>query len=285
MRPTPHITSINLPNILAKSHLTLDFEINHLHALPSTNWLRLDELRWKLLTRNVSAGDVYANDNLLTDLLLPNVDNPYSVRDVVDTLNASRLHVSRFWPSAVYDVETHLQTMVASGIRLDEHVLGTIEALDYVDRCAIAEDVGGNLQQHWFYAHSHDPAPSVGVASPSDLSLVPVLVSVDAEALANRIRTIGGGRLSWQYQSTMYEFEFSEAMLRVLEAIDGVRTIGEIFAALRLDERRPMSVDALANGWVVLFVRLNGIHQLFLSSKGFSGNCRVGSCTTRSDNI
>lgn len=242
-----------------------------LGALPVSNWLRMDDVRWSVLTRNESAHDIYGNDVLLADLLLPAVDRPFTVRGVASMLAQSEMELVGFHQPAVYDPTLHLQRLVESAEGTTERgMLEDIERMSYLDRCALAEQIGGNLQQHWFYARKRGSNGSV--ASMSDLSLIPILVGRGAAdrrggALAQKIRG-SGMRLTWRYQSMTYDFECSPAMLRILEEIDGRRSIGAIFSGLLQlpSSSSSHTIAELAEGWAMLFVRLNGIHHLFLSS-------------------
>ena len=72
-------------------------------SLPSSNRLKLDDVRWKALSSK-ERGGVFHDDMLLADLLLPVVDIPFLVPDIARLVKRSDLSVVTFWPSVMYVV-------------------------------------------------------------------------------------------------------------------------------------------------------------------------------------
>ena len=72
-------------------------------SLPSSNRLKLDDVRWKALSSK-ERGGVFHDDMLLADLLRPVVDIPFLVSDIARLVKRSDLSVVTFWPSVMYVV-------------------------------------------------------------------------------------------------------------------------------------------------------------------------------------
>jgi len=238
-----------------------------LKYLPSSNRLKLDDVRWKALDSK-KRGGIFHDDVLLADLLLPVLDKPYTVPDIARLSRRSDLSIVKFWPTVLYEPETHLQSLFMSSNELDLDMKRSIESASYLKRCEIAELAAGNIQQHWFFVRRMQDSDLVNSAVPSDLDFVPVLVNCGATSrgfdLVETIRqTSPRHNLIYRYQNMKYEFEMNELMLNILSRIDGTKTVRKILLETMIDLKVD-DISKLSTSWTLLFHRLVGIHKMAL---------------------
>lgn len=193
-------------------------------ALPPTNWLK----RNPFITEHVTEGAAE-----LYDLLLHARDRAYSVREVVELVEGARLRLVAFVPPARYEPRHVLG---------DPALLKPVEALDPVDRAALAEDLAGNIMSHAFYVVA--AGNPVTPPSPDSLDLVPVVANADAAALAKGLKP--GGVLTATVDGLPFRLPLPRLGPAILAEIDGRRSLAEIHRRLaardpKLDEARFMA--------------------------------------------
>jgi hypothetical protein len=125
-----------------------------LRALPDTHWLKRDRWRWRAYE-----AQIFRDDALLADLVLPGVDVAFRVGEVAEMVARSGLVLSRFWQGAVYDPATWLGRDPELRAALDE---ATSDGGGYEARCALAEALAGNMHHHYFYAIKPESEASAG---------------------------------------------------------------------------------------------------------------------------
>lgn len=210
-----------------------------LDELPDSNWLK----------RNDGLNDHLGDDAGLVDLLLHPRDRAYQVGDIADLVSAAGLAVTGFVQPAQYEPKNYVA---------DAEIRRRLARLSWIDRCAAAERLVGNLRTHVFYAA---PIADAGtrLASPDDAASVPYLHDIDAATLVRRAGTT--------IAATLDRFTFRHALTAegaaILGLIDGQRSLRDIHTRW---SRSRQGADWLAfmATWRGLYDALNGIGKMYL---------------------
>ena len=214
-----------------------------LSQLPPTNWLRRNDL----VADHIAAGDAG-----LYDLLLHSRDRAYTVPDVAQLAAGADLRIVSFIEPIRYDPTAFVG---------DPALAEKIDRLSWIDQCAIAELLTGNLKTHVFYVakSSHQSAT---IASINDEDLRPVLVGLEAATATGALRT--QGRLAAELDGLKLSIPLPGPAVDMLALMDGHRTIGAIRHALASDTH-PMSEGEFDQNFARLFTVLNGLNLGFLA--------------------
>lgn len=204
-------------------------------SLPPTNWLR----------RNQAIGDYKREDAALFDLLLHSQDRAYRVPELVAELEQADLRPVAFIEPALYNPDTFVR---------DPELRQRLAALPWLERCAFAELLSGNLRKHTVYCV---PAARKGdtVAKPTD-GAMPVLKNIDGPVLARAIEPDGSIKVSGDGMEMGIRLPpMARAILRL---VDGKRTIGEIRAATGAEP------ENFRRQFAALYNALNGMNLMLL---------------------
>jgi SAM-dependent methyltransferase len=223
-----------------------------LKHLPATNWLH----RNPFIRDHLEQGDAG-----LYDLFLHAQDRPFRVPEAADLAAAAGLRITAFIEPAFYDPATYL------GDRPDAGLVDALGRMPWLQRCAFAELLAGNMRKHVFYAVKQ--GNPVKPPDPTDPNAVPVLRDLDGQALADRCQP--GAALTANQDGTRLRRPLPSLAAAILRRIDGRRTVGEIYADLA--SANPANEDAgvdratFNRQWVALFDALNGIGKLYLAHR------------------
>lgn len=171
--------------------------------------------------RNLTLGDHEESDAGFYDLLLHSQDRPYTVAELVETLNRAGLGLAGFTQPGLYDLPGLLPQQ-----------MDVPEGLSAVEQMGLAEKLRGTIKTHVFYATHAGRAESC-VAQPSDLTLVPQIKGATGAQLAREASSKGQLRLRVGVEKIIEPLPKSTAPL--LAAIDGKRSLGQIAQAAGLD--------------------------------------------------
>ena len=175
-------------------------------ALPPTNWLR----------RNNDIGDYKRSDAGLVDLLLHSRDRPYRVHEVAKAVHAAGLRLITFIEPFRYDPLTHIS---------DSIVRDRIARLSWLERCAFAELLSGDLLKHIFYCvRAENQADTI--ASAEAASAIPVLRDIAGPALAQTIAE--NGKLRVDLSGGILDLNLPEHAAAILKQIDGRKPLQTI---------------------------------------------------------
>ena len=204
-------------------------------ALPDTNWLK----------RNPHLSSVTADDAALADLLLHPIDRAYRVGGIAALVADAGLTLTGFLPPLRYDPLTYLP---------DDAMRERAAALSWIDACALAESLSGNLKTHVFYVvKARTRAQALALPSPRS---IPVLVRQDAGTLA---RAFGRKpRISANLDGIPLDLDVGEQAAQIMDAMDGRRTLAELRRATALPP--PVFEPAFAT----LYRVLNGLNLMLL---------------------
>jgi len=210
-------------------------------SLPPTNWLK----------RNPYVGDHLAGgDPGLYDLLLHDRDRAYLVPEVAALCAEAGMRIAAFVEPIRYDPDTYLDVPV-----LRQRLTGR----PWLERCAAAELLAGNLRKHIFYAVPVE-RPDPVVATADSPKVVPVLREAEGPRLAQGFR---GGALAANVDGLQLRFLLPPLTARILERVDGVRSIGTIHAELRIGEPKLDWIQFKAQ-FDALYAVLGGINRMLL---------------------
>lgn len=213
-----------------------------LNTLPPTNWLR----------RNPQVSDhLSADDSGLFDLLLHSQDRAFTVPEIAALITDASLRIVTFIEPIRYDPLAFLG---------DRSIAGRVDRLPWIDKCAFAELLTGNLKTHILYAVKSSN-PNQTIASPAEGASVPVLVGLDAVATAESVRK--SGALPVDLEGLALSIPLDDLACDLLTLMDGRRSIDGIFG--EIIARKP-GVDRQNFDQIFgrLFTVLNGLNLAFL---------------------
>ncbi len=219
----------------------LDIARRVMKHLPETQWLRHN----RNFDDHVNGGDAG-----LYDLLLNPRDRAYTVPAFDELLRAAGL-VATCWVEPVrYDPIPMLP---------DPKLRARIEAMEPIERAALAEALAGNMAVHIVYCVRDDRPPER--ADPGADSSVPVLREVDGATLARGIRP--DGTLPVAFDGLRIPIALPPLATAILPLIDGHRSVGQIGATLASRGTRP---DVFDKAWRQTFGALERINRLLLAA-------------------
>lgn len=220
----------------------------HLLAdLPATNWLR----------RNSHVGDhIDQGDAGIYDLLLHRRDRAYSVPELADLLRRGGMRPVDFTDPARYDPAVYLS---------DPALVERVRALDWLQRCAFAELLAGNMKTHILYAVRADNEADT-LARPDTLDAVPVLRDADGPALAAQFRP--GMALTVPADGLKLSLPLPPLAGPMLARIDGNRSLAKIRAGLVADGRPGLDRDAFMSEFGRLYGVFYGVSSMFIRNPG-----------------
>ncbi|HYM31027.1 MAG TPA: class I SAM-dependent methyltransferase [Candidatus Cybelea sp.] len=185
-----------------------------LRDLPPTNWLK----------RNPYLGDhLSGGDAALFDLLLHARDRAYSVPEIAGLLDGARLAPTAFIEPIRYRPATWLK---------DAALIERAKALPWLEACALAELLSGNMKSHVVYAVPRG-RESQAVASANNADAIPLWRDGDGKAL---IATLSrGGALALDLDGHSVALPIPDGAAAVAQWIDGKRKLADMPARLGLD--------------------------------------------------
>ena len=178
--------------------------------LPPTNWL----------LQNKEIGDYKRSDAGLVDLLLHSRDRPYLVPDVARDVNAAGLRLVTFIEPVRYDPTTLVD---------DPIVCERLERLSWLERCAFAELLSGDLLKHIFYCVRADNDADT-IAKAESANAIPVLRDVPGPNLAHAIER--DGALKLELSGTVVALDLPAHAAAILRLTDGVKPLQDIHQQL-----------------------------------------------------
>lgn len=222
-------------------HRRLELLHRLLKQLPVTNGLR----------RNPFVKDwLEAGDAGLVDLFLHPRDRAYRVPDIASLVAAAGLRLQAFIEPAFYDPASYVQ---------DGRLLSRLRALPWIDRCAFAERLAGNLRKHVFYVvKAGNPLRPLTADEPT---AVPVLRDTDAGALS---RAMGrGASLTADVDGNLFRKPMPALAAAIVSRIDGGRSLHAIFEDLQSVDQG-LTWNRFAADARIVIEGLNGLGKLYL---------------------
>jgi SAM-dependent methyltransferase len=220
----------------------LDVAKRVMRHLPETAWLR----RNGFLDDHVNGGDAG-----LYDLLLNPRDRAFTVRELHALLAGEGLAVTCWVEPARYDPLPLLP---------DPRLRARAEALEPIDRAALAEALAGNFSAHIVYCvRADEPAER---RDPMAEGAIPVLRELSGPELAAGIGP--DGTITVVFEGLRRPVALPPLAPAILRLVDGRRTVGEIAAAVAATGT---GADAFARAWRATFAALEAINRLLLAAR------------------
>lgn len=206
--------------------------------LPETNWLR----------RNPHVGDhIDQGDAGLYDLLLHRRDRAYTVLELAALLSGGGMRPVAFADPARYE----------PGVYLTEKSLAEkARALPWLERCAFAELLAGNMKTHIVYAVRADN-PDNTLAAPDSPAAVPVLRDADDTALAAQLKP--GMSLNVTADGLKLSLPLPPLAGPILSRVDGKRSLD----AIHRDLADRIGPDGPPLDWIAFKTQFDQLYGVF----------------------
>jgi SAM-dependent methyltransferase len=219
----------------------LDIARRVMKHVPETQWLRQN----RNFDDHINGGDAG-----LYDLLLNPRDRAYTVPAFNALLQEAGLAVNCWVEPIRYDPVPLLP---------DPKLRARIDAMEPVERAALAESLAGNVAVHIVYCtRAREP---VRRADPGAETSVPVLREIDGETLARAIRP--EGTLIVTFDGLRIPVALPALATAILRLIDGNRSVGQIGALLARSGTKP---DVFYKAWQQTFSALERANRLLLAA-------------------
>jgi SAM-dependent methyltransferase len=219
----------------------LDVAKRVMRHMPETAWLR----RNGVLDDHINGGDAG-----LYDLLLNPRDRAFTVRELHALLDGEGLAITCWVEPTRYDPMPLLP---------DPRLRARAEALDPIDRAALAEALTGNVSAHIVYCvRREDTVDRADCMAPE---AVPVLRELSGPELAGGIGP--DGTITMVFDGLRLPLALPPLAPAILRLIDGQRSVGQIAAALAEHGTR---AEAFERAWRATFATLERINRLLLSA-------------------
>jgi hypothetical protein len=219
----------------------LDVAKRVMRHLPETAWLR----RNGFLDDHINGGDAG-----LYDLLLNPRDRAFTVPELHALLAGEGLAVTCWVEPARYDPMPLLP---------DPRLRARAEAMDPIQRAALAEALAGNVSAHIVYCVRKDE--QVERADFMSRQAVPVTRELPGTEIAKGIGP--DGTLTMLIDGLRLPLALPPLAPAILSLVDGVRTVGDIAAILA---ERGTGAAAFDRAWAATFASLAKVNRLLLAA-------------------
>lgn len=214
-----------------------------LGELPDTNWLK----------RNPYVGDhLNQGDAGIYDLLLHRRDRAYSVPELAALVQQGGMRPVNFIDPARYEPSVYLTAA--------DLVKGAA-GLNWVQRCAFAELLAGNMKTHILYVVRDDNKTST-IAVPDTADTIPVMRDNDGPSLGAQIKP--GMSLKVDMAGVKISLPLPDLAGPVLMLIDGERSLADIHAELQSTAKPAPDWETFKAQFDQLFSSLYGLSRMFL---------------------
>jgi 2-polyprenyl-3-methyl-5-hydroxy-6-metoxy-1,4-benzoquinol methylase len=181
----------------------IDIAKRLIEELPPTNWL----------LQNKMIGDYKRSDAGLVDLLLHSRDRPYRVHEVADEVDAAGLRLVTFIEPVRYDPFAFVS---------DPIVRERIAELTWLDRCAFAELLAGDLLKHIFYCVRADNEAHT-IAKADSANAIPMIRDVSGPNLGQTIEK--NGTLKVELSGKIIDLDLPVHAAAILKLVDGQKPL------------------------------------------------------------
>lgn len=211
--------------------------------LPDGNWLK----------RNPYVGDhVDLGDSGIYDLLLHRRDRAYSVPELAGLMQQGGMRPVNFVDPARYEPNVYFS---------DPKMIERTQGLNWVQRCAFAELLAGNMKTHIIYAVRDDNRTNT-LAVTDTPETVPVLRDDDGPALAAQIKP--GMSLNIDMEGVRISLPLPDTASPILAQIDGERSLADIHAALKSSLDAAPDWETFKSQFDRLYSSFYGLSRMFL---------------------
>eukprot|EP00941_MAST-03F_sp_MAST-3F-sp1_P000322 g322.t1 len=213
--------------------------------IPETNWLKADSHRWKQFQ------DAIHDDALLVDLLLPRVDEAFTVLELYEMIDQlDNMELKTFIQRWIYQPSSYLQ---------NEKLLERLALLEQRQQEAFAELLAGNVDTHFFYMQKKGV---VGLPNHTDMNIIPILIHFDPTALATWLAKTNN-IFEWKFRGLQFKFELPLFAPKIIVEIDGQKNLRDIFEIVKAEEE--IKISNFLNQWEKIYDILSGINKIVLT--------------------
>jgi SAM-dependent methyltransferase len=191
----------------------IDIAKHLIDDLPPTNWL----------LQNKEIGDYRRSDAGLVDLLLHSRDRPYLVHELAKEVDVAGLRLVTFIEPIRYDPFTLVS---------DPVIREKIAKLSWLDRCAFAELLSGDLIKHICYCVRADNQADT-IANTNSASAIPVMRDIAGPDLAQTIAE--NGKLRVEFSGKKLEHDLPKHAASILRLVDGSKPLQAIHQQMEGD--------------------------------------------------
>lgn len=214
-----------------------------LEDLPGSNWLK----------RNPHVGDhIDQGDSGIYDLLLHRRDRAYSVPELAGLLQQGGMRPVNFVDPARYEPGVYLKS---------PELVKRTSGLNWVQRCAFAELLAGNMKTHILYAVRDDNRTNT-LAVPDTADTIPVMRDNDGPSLAAQIKP--GMSLKVDMEGVQLSLPLPALAAPILALTDGERSLARIHADVQSSQNPAPDWDTFKNQFDQLFSSFYGLSRMFL---------------------
>lgn len=214
-----------------------------LGEMPDSNWLK----------RNPHVSDhIDQGDSGIYDLLLHRRDRAYSVPELAGLIQQGGMRPVNFIDPARYEPSVYL-----SSAGLVKRTAG----LNWVQRCAFAELLAGNMKTHILYAVRDDNQTNT-LAIPDTADTIPVMRDDDGPSLGAQIKP--GMSLKVDMEGVKLSLPLPELAAPMLLLIDGKRSLAQIHVDLQSTRNPAPDWDTFKGQFDQLFSSFYGLSRMFL---------------------
>jgi SAM-dependent methyltransferase len=211
--------------------------------LPDSNWLK----------RNPHVGDhIDLGDSGIYDLLLHRRDRAYSVPELAGLMQQGGVRPVNFIDPARYEPNVYFS---------DPKMAERTKGLNWLQRCAFAELLAGNMKTHIIYGIRDDNRENT-MALPDTPETVPVLRDDDGGELAGQIKP--GMSLNVDIEGVKISLPLPDLANHILARVDGVRSLADIHADMMSELDTPPSWDTFKSQFDRLYGSFYGLSRMFL---------------------
>ena len=211
-----------------------------LSNLPASNWLK----------RNPHVGDhTSLGDAGIYDLLLHRRDRAYSVPELVGLLQQGGMRPVNFTDPARYEPSIYLA---------DRDLIEKCRPMNWLQRCAFAELLAGNMKTHILYAVRDDNGNNT-LAVPDTPDAIPVMRDDDGLTLAAQVKP--GMALNIDIEGVKVSLPLPERTGDILALIDGEHPLSAIHAQM---ENAP-DWENFKRDFDQLYGSFYGLSRMFIS--------------------
>lgn len=231
-----------------------------LSHLPMSNWLYNSP-------QSILA-EIAAGDNAIYDLLLHTQDRAYSIPELYDFTDRAHLQIVRlFSDEHMYGDLLYNPHPYIKNLELREKV----GALPLREQQAIAELLNGKIMKHTFYAVKQ----VIASPSPDDMDMIPLFGFDIYSEQKNMLELIAQDNPIVEFHQTStgvkIQLPKSPHLAAILERIDGVRSLREIFRDIMQSpssNKLKPNFQTLGSEFALLFSLLNSYNWMFLRAPG-----------------
>ena len=214
-----------------------------LEGLPDTNWLK----RNPYVADHVDQGDAG-----IYDLLLHRRDRAYSVPELTALIQQGGMRPVNFVDPARYEPGVYLTS---------PELRKRMSNLNWVQRCAFAELLTGNMKTHILYAVRDDNRTNT-LAIPDTAETTPVMRDDDGPALGKRIKP--GMSLKFDIEGVKLSLPLPALAAPMLLLINGKRTLAQIHAEVQSSQQPAPDWETFKQQFDELFSSFYGLSRMFL---------------------